>query len=713
MSKPLRVLIIEDSEDDAALLVRRLRRATFDVTSERVETPDAMAASLNSQPWDIVIGDYTLPRFSGLAALELLKKSGLDIPFIFVSGTIGEDTAVAAMKDGASDYILKGNLRRLVPAIERELREAEVRRERRRAGQDITLLQSITKAVSEGEDLSAALSATLRLACEATGWICGEVWIPPPDGKYLESVPVWYSRVQGLDEFRRVSEGFKFAPGVGFPGRAWESRQPLWVRDIAQEKNCPRAAIIEEAGLKTAMVFPICANEEVVAVMNFFAFESREDDERLLGLVSTVAAQLGLVFRRKLAEERERKNMERIRALHEVNLAITSTLDLRAVLDVLLEKIHLDLPYAAAVVRLFNKENGVLELVASHNINEEEWKERTPQRPPRAWEVFQNKKPLVVPNLQTDPQGHNAEFFREQGLVSFLGIPLRAKDESLGILAFYTKGEHQFSDEEIGFLTTIAGQAAIAINNSQLYEQTKNQAEALETSNKVKDEFLSVMSHELRTPLNVVMGYAGMMKDGMLGEINPKQDNALQKVLARANEQLAMINNILYATVMESTRVPVDRQVIVLAELFSELESFYYGYASGKDLTFNWSHPADFPVIETDRAKLRHVLQNLVDNAIKFTEKGQITVSALHNPERRTLEISVTDTGIGISDDMIPTIFDKFRQVDSSDTRLYGGVGMGLYIAKKFCELLAGSVEVKSEVGKGSTFTVRIPLRRR
>ncbi len=133
MSVPLRLLLVEDSEEDALLLIREITRGGFDVRNERVETPEMMADALISKDWDMIISDYTLPRFSGLAALKLFQQKGLDLPFIIVSGKIGEDIAVRAMKAGAHDYILKNNLSRLVPAINRELREAAMRRERKRA----------------------------------------------------------------------------------------------------------------------------------------------------------------------------------------------------------------------------------------------------------------------------------------------------------------------------------------------------------------------------------------------------------------------------------------------------------------------------------------------------------------------------------------------------------------------------------------------------
>jgi PAS domain S-box-containing protein len=149
MTKPLHILIVEDSEDDALLLLRELRKGGYDPASRRVETPEDMKAALAESEWDIVISDYVLPRFGGLAALELLKDSGLDLPFIVVSGNIGEDIAVEAMRRGAHDYIIKGNLARLVPAVERELRDVENRRASKRAEDERIRLAAATEAAAE------------------------------------------------------------------------------------------------------------------------------------------------------------------------------------------------------------------------------------------------------------------------------------------------------------------------------------------------------------------------------------------------------------------------------------------------------------------------------------------------------------------------------------------------------------------------------------
>ena len=430
----------------------------------------------------------------------------------------------------------------------------------------------------------------------------------------------------------------------------------------------------------------------------------------------------------KAYQERIERDLKRIKALQEIDRAITSTLELKPVLQILLEKIDLFLPYSAAGVMLWNKEQRSLDPVACRNIDENEWKKRFSRGSTLALTVLETKAPVVVRNLQTDPRTRDPRFFRQQGIVSYLGIPLVAKEVAIGVLAFYTRAEHEFTQDETEFLSALSNQAAIAIHNAQLYDETTKLSSDLSRSNSVKDEFLSVMSHELRTPLNVVMGYTAMMKDGMLGDVNSKQDEALGKILGRANDQLALINNILYATFIEATKMPVDRQVVILADLFSDLESAYFASAISRDLTLSWDCPPGLPILETDRAKLKQILQNLIDNAIKFTDKGSVTISARigqqaeGNKKQKThasrlsphapnswVEIKVADTGCGIPKDALPLIFDKFRQVDSYDTRLFGGVGMGLYIVKKFTELLGGTIEVESEEGKGSTFRVILP----
>jgi signal transduction histidine kinase len=254
----------------------------------------------------------------------------------------------------------------------------------------------------------------------------------------------------------------------------------------------------------------------------------------------------------------------------------------------------------------------------------------------------------------------------------------------------------------------LGNQAAIAIYNSRLYEQTRNQATELEKSNKIKDEFLGVMSHELRTPLNIIMNYTEALRMGMLGKMSIDQTRGTEKIKSQAGHLLALINGILEITKIESGTSTVHREPIDLDSFINEMRSDYL-LPTEKKLTLHWEHPADLPVIQSDRAKLKHILTNLVNNAIKFTEYGSVIISARTLEDGQQLELKVADTGPGIPRELIPTVFDKFRQIDSTTTRGHSGAGLGLYIVKTFVELLDGSVSVESRVGEGSVFSVRLP----
>jgi signal transduction histidine kinase len=227
-------------------------------------------------------------------------------------------------------------------------------------------------------------------------------------------------------------------------------------------------------------------------------------------------------------------------------------------------------------------------------------------------------------------------------------------------------------------------------------------------ANKAKDEFLSVMSHELRTPLNVVMGYTGMIKEGVLGPVNPQQSRALEKVIGRSTDLLIMISQILQATSIEAGKAQVDMREFDLGEFLDGVKS-NYDFPLGKNVAFHWDYPRERLLVKTDAAKLKHILQNLINNSIKFTEAGSISIRATFTSRMKMLRIEVEDTGIGIQKEMLPSIFNIFHQVDSSETRSYGGVGLGLYIVKKYTDLLKGTIRADSELGKGSTFTLSLP----
>jgi signal transduction histidine kinase len=242
-------------------------------------------------------------------------------------------------------------------------------------------------------------------------------------------------------------------------------------------------------------------------------------------------------------------------------------------------------------------------------------------------------------------------------------------------------------------------------SNAELQHANKELVKA----NKAKDEFLSVMSHELKTPLNVIMGYAELARTDTLGTMGLKPEEAVNKIFIHAKDLLHMVDEILQATRIEAGAA---RAVIEEVDLTAFLDDLRISCdnPTAKELTLIWNYQSDLPPTWTDRDKLKHILQNLISNAIKFTPEGSVTVSARYFPEQRNVEFRVVDTGIGIPKELLSSIFERFRQLDASNTRTYGGVGLGLFIVKRFAEMLGGAIKVESQLDSGSTFTLILPV---
>ena len=500
-----------------------------------------------------------------------------------------------------------------------------------------------------------------------------------------------------------------------FLGRAWS--RPIQILSVLTEK-------VGKGDYDVAI--PINRSDEIGQLAQSFSRmvmslkELRAKDVEQSEAVRAINSQLQNTNDELVREVGERQRAEtkvlhqnrQLEALYEIDSAISSTLDRRVLLDVLFDKIEALLPYAAFTVRLLNDETHQLEPISARNIDMQEWVKGLESRSAItgsgfSQEIFLQNTPVVVENVQTDPRCWNQELFRKNGLVSYIGLPLITEGKALGVLGFYLKEKRSFPKEEVEFLSALAGQVAIGINNAQLYEKIKKQAVELEEANQAKDEFLSVMSHELRTPLNVITGYAEVLSQGVLGEVQREQMHAVKTISFQSRELLRMINEILQVGSIEAGKVKANCQEVNMSDFLVELRSGYE-ILSKKEISLNWNIPSRLPIVRTDGEKLKHVLQNLINNAIKFTENGGVTISA--RCFREIIEFEVRDTGIGMPQDMLPSIFQMFRQLDSSNTRSYGGSGVGLYIVKKFVDLLSGKIGVESVLGEGSTFTITLPL---
>jgi PAS domain S-box-containing protein len=252
-----------------------------------------------------------------------------------------------------------------------------------------------------------------------------------------------------------------------------------------------------------------------------------------------------------------------------------------------------------------------------------------------------------------------------------------------------------------------AATADLAEQNARLQWQSQE----VERANRLKSEFLASMSHELRTPINALIGYSALLIEGVLGEVNDRQRDALTRGRAAAEHLLALINDILDLAKIEAGKMPLHVEEVSLRDVVSEVAQQIEPMVRKKQLEFVVDIGTDCPVLYTDRTKVRQVLLNLLSNAAKFTNRGRIAVVARCAASGEGVRVDVVDTGIGIREKDLQAIWEDFRQVDQSRTREYGGTGLGLSITRKLLDRLGGSVTVKSSYGEGSMFSVVLPLR--
>jgi two-component system cell cycle sensor histidine kinase PleC len=234
--------------------------------------------------------------------------------------------------------------------------------------------------------------------------------------------------------------------------------------------------------------------------------------------------------------------------------------------------------------------------------------------------------------------------------------------------------------------------------------------EAAEAADKTKSEFLATMSHELRTPLNIIIGYADLLSERILGPLTDEQAETLKRVRRNAHELYELISAMLDLSRLEAGRLPVEVKTIELHDLLEEIRDETREVREQSGLHFVWNVDPKLPPMQTDSGKLKVVIKNLLGNAIRFTAKGSVTIDA--HACRGGVEICIADTGVGIPQDALALIFEPFRQVDSHALQQRGGTGLGLYIVKRLLELLGGEVTVESEEGRGSTFRVWMPTER-
>ncbi len=464
MGTHLRILLIEDSEDDARLVLREIQHGGYDVEFERVETADAMRAALARQAWDLIICDFSLPRFSAPNALELLKKSEYDLPFIIVSGTIGEESAVNALKAGAHDFIIKGNFARLIPAIQRELKEADVRRERRERERELEAIASVSSKLRTAKTLEEMLSQLLDQALKLLEAEAGSIWLYDSTS---ESIELKTQRGWN-DDYIKSS----YQLGEGIPGLVVKLGQAIVAREFRDNPQLTgenRNQIPK--GIGGACV-PLHAEDSIVGVMFINITLPRELTKGEIRILNALAEIGGNSIHRMYLHEQTIKQLERLAALRSIDLAISSVFDLQITLTILINEVIKQLNVDAAAVLLIQAGSGKLEYVAGQGFYTRKI-EATSQRigQGNASRAVLERQIVEVPDL-TNYTGKfmRAQLLVEEDFVSYYAVPLISKGEVKGVLEIFNRSRLNPDREWLNFLETLGGQTAIAIENSILFQ---------------------------------------------------------------------------------------------------------------------------------------------------------------------------------------------------------------------------------------------------
>jgi signal transduction histidine kinase len=300
------------------------------------------------------------------------------------------------------------------------------------------------------------------------------------------------------------------------------------------------------------------------------------------------------------------------------------------------------------------------------------------------------------------------ELAQRSGVRTILATPLRREGTPIGFLLIRRTEVRPFSEKQIALLKTFADQAVIAIENVRLFQEIQDKNAQLEAANRHKSQFLANVSHELRTPLNSIIGFTRIVLRRTEGKLENLQKENLQKVLISSDHLLNLINELLDLAKIEAGRMEAFAETFKLDDIIRVATTTVEPLLRNGNVKLVTEVAPDIPPMKTDRDKLKQCVLNLLSNAVKFTEKGEIKVAAWR--DNGSLKLTVSDTGIGMNEEAQRYIFDEFRQADMSSTRRYGGTGLGLAIVKKFIILMGGDILVESAEGKGSKFTITMPM---
>ena len=410
------------------------------------------------------------------------------------------------------------------------------------------------------------------------------------------------------------------------------------------------------------------------------------------------------------------QSVEELRALGEVSQAVNSTLDLQTVLDTIVAKAVQLSSTDAGTIFVFDEAAGEFKVRANYGMSEEligafqQYHDELSDWLARATALRQPVQDADLRNSSVLPQTDLLQkIVVDAGYLARIFIPLLGADRIVGALVVRRKAAGEFPQSTIDLLQTFAAQSVLAIQNARLFNEIQVKGQELEVASQHKSQFLANMSHELRTPLNAILGYTELILDNIYGDVPERMRSVLERVQSNGKHLLGLINDVLDLSKIEAGQLKLSLEDYSIRDVVHNVFTLVEPLAEEKHLALKIELPDDLPVARGDERRLTQVMLNLVGNAIKFTDQGEVVIRAAASNGHYTL--SVRDTGPGISSSDQVKIFEEFQQADSSSTKVKGGTGLGLSIAKRIVGLHGGRIWVSSEPGNGSTFFIDVPIK--
>jgi PAS domain S-box-containing protein len=528
----------------------------------------------------------------------------------------------------------------------------------RRAEQWLRAHDAATSVLAAASSLAEAAPALLKGIGQALACQQGALWKVEARWNVLRCIATWRESSAAQSEFENATRRRTFPRGSGLPGRVWASQEPEWIASTADDPNFPRASLAAREGLKSGFAFPVMLNSEVLAVLEFFSRDEQTPSRELLQTFEALGQQMGQFVKRTRADE---------------------TLDRFFTLS-------LDLLCIAGFDGVFRRLNPAWQHILGYTLEDL----------------------TTHPFLDfVHPEDHNATLDEMDKLTAGSQTTVAFENRyrtKTGDYRWLMWTAVPFSSDQLIYAT-----ARDVTERRQMEQQLRRLREAAEAASAAKSEFLARMSHEIRTPMNAIIGMADLLWDSPL---SPEQREYVRIFRRAGNNLLDLINDILDLSKIEAGGMEIALIEFDLSDVIERTVEITAVQAHEKGLELVSHVASDVPLdLVGDPGRLRQVLLNLLGNAVKFTERGEIVLHVQRDsdvtPSAR-LRFSVSDTGIGIPPEKHAIIFDDFAQADSSTTRMYGGTGLGLAISKRLVALMGGSLVVESVPGQGSTFSFTV-----